>query len=205
MPHFAMDCYFRSTRGGAPELRERVMIRAPARSIAIEEALRRAEFLRPNYFEVRDSAQLDTLLYNSMTDEGRRHASHAPDSVPPCAVSSQPALPAAIATPPAPSSAPSPAAPKAGARKPLVAMAFKTLDEFQRWFDAQMASHKQAPFPLLQAAMKMKAAKRKSLPGQAAGGASEPSSGSDKTVQPPHSRKRNSPRNGRASVSPPSA
>jgi hypothetical protein len=69
MQHFMMDCYYRSTPKAEPVLRESVEIRAPARFIAIEEAQRRAQFLTPNYFELRDLARPDGLFYNSETGE----------------------------------------------------------------------------------------------------------------------------------------
>jgi hypothetical protein len=196
MPHFTMDCYYCDPRGGDPELRDRVKIRAPGRSIAIEEALRRAEYLRPNYFEVRDP-QFDNVLYNSMTDGRLRRASQASDMVLPCA------MPGAVAIP---LGSPPRVAPSFSETRPVERSAFfKTLNEFQQWFDAQMKAHKRTPYPLLQAAMKKKAAKRKSLPGRGAGVVSPLSSGSDRTVRKPRSRTRSSPQNGQASAELPSS
>ncbi|HEY1448724.1 MAG TPA: hypothetical protein VGF33_09315 [Caulobacteraceae bacterium] len=191
MPHFTMDCYYRASRGGEPILREKVVIRAPGRSIAIEEALRRAEFLRPNYFEVRDPAQFDDLLYNSLTDGGPPHASHAPRSA--FSLAGE-AIPVTVASP----TLDAPTLSDAGVRESPTP--FKTLDEFQRWFDSQMKAHKRTPYPLLRAAMKKKAAKRKNLPGPTVGGASPLSPGSDRTARQSRSRTRNSRRNGRASA-----
>lgn len=68
MRHFMMDCYFRSSPDAQPVLRESLEIVAPAPSIAVEEAHRRAERLRPNYFELRDLSRPDGLFYNSEVD-----------------------------------------------------------------------------------------------------------------------------------------
>src|SRR5258708_27462784 len=174
MLHLTMDCYHRSSRGGAPVLRERLKIKAAGRSIAMEEAYRQAEFLRATYFELRDPSQLDSLVYSSMADERLRQVSRASHSAMPCAITGGPAIPTAFALP----------AP------------FANLDEFQRWFGAQMKAHKRTPYPLLVAAMK------KSLLGRESHEVSAPSSCSGRTDQQRRARKRNSPRSGPAPVEP---
>jgi hypothetical protein len=65
MPRFTMDCYVRPSRDAEAILRESVVIRAPGRSIAIEEAIRRAAALRLDHFELRDPSRPDTPFYNS--------------------------------------------------------------------------------------------------------------------------------------------
>lgn len=68
MGRFIMDCYYRSSPDAQAVLRESVEIAAPAPSIAIEEAHRRAQRLCPNYFELRDLSRPDGLFYNSEVD-----------------------------------------------------------------------------------------------------------------------------------------
>jgi hypothetical protein len=69
MPHFMMDCYYRSSPTAQPVLRESQTIIAPAPMVAVEEAHRRAERLRPHYFEIRDLSRPDGLIYNSEVDQ----------------------------------------------------------------------------------------------------------------------------------------
>ncbi|HEY2483150.1 MAG TPA: hypothetical protein VGI30_13285, partial [Caulobacteraceae bacterium] len=94
MLHLTMDCYYRSSRGDAAVLRDRVKIKAAGRSIAIEEAYRRAEFLRATYFELRDPSQHDHLVYSSMAEEKPREASRAPHL--PCAITARTGIPGAV-------------------------------------------------------------------------------------------------------------
>jgi hypothetical protein len=175
MLNLTMNCYYRSSRGGPPVLRDQLKIKAAGRSIAIEEAYRQAEFLRATYFELRDPSQFDNLVYSS--DEQLSRAT------------SDSALPSALTAPPMLTAVAHPAPPAH----------FKTLSEFQRWFSAQMKAHKRMPYPLLEAAMK------RTLLGREADEVSALSSGSGRTDPQPRARKRNSPQSGPAPVELPSS
>lgn len=166
MLNLTMNCYYRSARGEAPVLRDRLKIKAAGRSIAIEEAYRQADFLRATYFELRDPSQSDNLVYSS--DETLSRAAHASYSALPSAMTA-PAMLNAVAHP---------------------APTFKTLEEFHRWFGAEMRVHRRAPYLLLDAAMKGLAAMKNGLPGHVVDDSPLVSAKAAR----PRSRKRSSPK-----------
>jgi len=70
---FLMDCYYLPSRGAPPELGESIRIYSPSRARAIEDALYRAQRLRPIHFELRDPSGDDNgPFYNSVADQKQR-------------------------------------------------------------------------------------------------------------------------------------
>jgi hypothetical protein len=69
---FFMDCYYRLSRGAPPEVGESIRLYAPSRARAIEDALYRAQRLRPIHFELRDPSGDDGPFYNSAADQKTR-------------------------------------------------------------------------------------------------------------------------------------
>lgn len=165
MLNLTMDCYYRSSHGGPPVLRDRLKIKAAGRSMAIEEAYRQADFLRTTFFELHDPSLPESLVYSSNPGESHHQGIRSPNSALPCAMTA--GSPAAALPPPA----------------------FRTLEEFHRWFGTEMRVHRHAPYLLLEAAMKELAAMKNSLPGHVVDDSSLVSA----KVARPRSRKRNSP------------
>lgn len=78
---FLMDCYYRPSRGASPELGESIRLYAPSRARVIEDALHKAERLRPNYFELRDPSKDEGPFYNSLADQEKRRSPAWPGRV----------------------------------------------------------------------------------------------------------------------------